>query len=241
MGESSALFLAKAGCGSAIVDIDESRAKNVAAKVAALGVKSSVVIGNVLKDDEVDGIIERAEKEMGKLDVLVNIVGAAHFAKALDITPADWDMELQRNLRYAFFVTQAFAKRLVSSGRPGAIVCIASISGLQSAPNHSPYGVAKLGLVNLVRSLSIEWAEHGIRINAIAPGLIDTPRMTPVFAKNKPLVNLVPMKRPGIPDEIGKTVLFLSSDLASYITGSTVPVDGGWMANNLVATISTTA
>jgi len=232
MGESSALFLAEAGCGSAIVDIDADRAKTVADKVKALGCKSTVIIGNILDDSQVEGIFAKAEAEMGGLDILITIVGQALFTSALKVSPADWDMELQRNVRYVFFAAQAFAKLLVKSGKPGVITCIASVSGLQSAPMHSPYGVAKYGLVNLVRSLACEWAQYGIRINAVAPGSIATPRMKALSGFDESFPE-VPMKRVGTTDEIGKAVLFLCSDLAAYVTGSTLPVDGGWMAVNI--------
>ena len=105
------------------------------------------------------------------------------------------------------------------------------MSGLQSAPHHAAYGAAKAGLVSLVRTMAVEWAPHGIRVNCIAPGSIITPRIpdTPEL-REQTSQGLIPMKRRGTTDEIGKAAVFLLSDLASYVTGHTLPVDGGWMS-----------
>ncbi|MDP3136061.1 MAG: SDR family NAD(P)-dependent oxidoreductase [Burkholderiaceae bacterium] len=234
MGRSVALMLARAGCGSAIVDIDPVKAGQVAEEVAALGCKSEVIIADFTDEAQIAPAIERAQTTLGNLDVLVTIVGQALFKPALDVTRQEWDTEIQRNLGYVFFTAQAFARSLIQRGAPGSIVCIASVSGLQSAPLHAPYGAAKMGLVNLVRSLASEWADHGIRINAVAPGSIITPRQPASEVwEARTRAGPVPARRRGTTDEIGKAALFLCSDLASFVTGVTLPVDGGWMAANL--------
>jgi NAD(P)-dependent dehydrogenase (short-subunit alcohol dehydrogenase family) len=154
------------------------------------------------------------------------------------MTPADWDFEQRRNLRYVFFVAQAFAKDLLAAGKPGAIVSIASVSGMQGAVSHAPYGAAKAGVINLVKTLAVEWGRHNIRVNAIAPGTIITPRLPDSPAQQEAMrKSLIPMRRRGTTEEIGRAVLFLSSDLASYVTGHTLPVDGGWMAANTLITV----
>jgi NAD(P)-dependent dehydrogenase (short-subunit alcohol dehydrogenase family) len=147
------------------------------------------------------------------------------------MTPEQWELDHRRNLRHFFFTARAVAGSLIRREKPGAIACIASVSGLQSAPHHASYGAAKAGLMNLVRTMAVEWAPHDIRVNAIAPGSIATPRIpdTPE-ARERHRQSLIPMKRRGTTDEIGKVATFLVSDLASYVTGHTVPVDGGWMA-----------
>lgn len=235
MGEASATFLARAGCASAIIDIVEERARAVAAKVKSIGPASIAIGANMLDHGQIAPTLERVETELGGPDILVMIVGQALFKPAVDFTEQDWDMEMQRNLRYAFFVAQAFARSAIRRNRPAVIVSIASVSGLQSAPQHVAYGAAKLGLVNLVRSLACEWAPHSIRINAIAPGVIATPRLpdTPESAQTIQK-SMIPFRRRGHVDDIGKSVLFLSSDMSGYITGVTLPVDGGWMAANLL-------
>jgi NAD(P)-dependent dehydrogenase (short-subunit alcohol dehydrogenase family) len=234
MGESSATFLARAGCDVAVLDVEAARAERVAGAVRDLGRKGVAVVADVLDDAQVAGAVATAERELGGLDALVSIVGQAAWNPILEMTPEQWDLDHRRNLRYFFFLARAVAQSLVRRGRPGAMVCIASVDGLQSAAHHASYGAAKAGLVNLVRTMAVEWAPHNIRVNAIAPGSIATPRFpeTPEF-RERTRQGLIPMKRRGSTDEIGKAALFLLSDLASYVTGHTLPVDGGWMAASI--------
>ncbi len=231
MGESSAKFLARAGCGVAIADIVKERAEGVADAVRAIGQRHAAIEGDILDDDQVETIVEQAEKALGGLDVLVTIVGQASWNPILDMTPDQWELDHRRNLRYFFLAARAVAGSLIKRGKPGAMVCIASVSGIQSAPNHASYGAAKAGLMNLVRTMAVEWAPHDIRVNAIAPGSIATPRIPETSESiERTRQGLIPAKRRGTTDEIGKAALFLASDLASYVTGHTLPVDGGWMA-----------
>jgi NAD(P)-dependent dehydrogenase (short-subunit alcohol dehydrogenase family) len=127
---------------------------------------------------------------------------------------------------------------MVRRGKPGTITAVASVSGLQSAPRHAAYGAAKAGLVNLVKTLAVELAEHGIRVNAVAPGAIATPRVAG-GANAEPYAerlrnSMVPFRRPGTPDDIAKAALFFASDLSAYVSGQTLAVDGGWMSAFLI-------
>lgn len=231
MGERSAHYLARAGCDVAVLDLDADRAAQVAASVRELGRRAVAVTADVTDDAQIAPAVAAAENGLGGLDVLVTIVGQASIRRALDVTPASWDREHRRNLRYFFFVAQAVARSMINRHVPGAIVAVASVSGLQSAPNHVPYGAAKAGLINMVRSLAVEWASHNIRVNAVAPGLIITPRLPDTEdQRNRVLHSLIPMQRRGTTDEIGKSILFLASDLATYVTGQTLAVDGGFTA-----------
>ena len=231
MGESTAKFLARAGCGVAIADAAKERADRVAAAVADLGQPSASIVGDVLDDAQAKEIVERADRALGGLDALVAIVGQASFSSVLNMTPEQWDHDQRKNLRYFFITAREVARVLIAQGKPGAMVCIASVAGLQSSPNHASYGAAKAGLINLVRTMAVEWAPHNIRVNAIAPGSIITPRIpaTPERAE-RTRQGPIPAKRLGTSDEVGKAALFLVSDLASYVTGHTLSVDGGWMA-----------
>ena len=234
MGESTAKFLARAGCGVAVADVLKERADRVANMVADLGQPATAIVGNVLDDGQVEEVVTRAERELGGLDVLVTIVGQASFNSLLDMTPEQWDLDQSRNLRYFFMTAREVARSLVARGRPGAMVCVSSVKGLQSAPNNAAYGAAKAGLVNLVRTMAVEWAPHNIRVNAIAPGTITTPRIPDTTERlERVRTGHIPFKRRGTADEIGKAALFLASDLASYVTGQTLAVDGGWMAASL--------
>ncbi len=231
MGESTARFLARAGCGVAVADVVKERADRVANAVADLGQPSAAIVGDALDDSEAKEIVERADRDLGGLDVLVTIVGQASFNSLLDMRPEHWDYDQRRNLRYFFVIAREAARLLIARDRPGAMVCISSVTGLQSAPNFASYGVAKAGLINLVRTMAVEWAPYNIRVNAVAPGTITTPRLpdTPERLERVRQGN-IPAKRRGTTDEIGKAALFLVSDLASYVTGHTLVVDGGWMA-----------
>jgi len=231
MGESSALLLARAGCDLALADLELPRAQRVAERVTGLGRKARAYQVDVTNDTALEAAIGRADEEMGGLDGMATIIGMANFKPLLDMSMDDWELDIRRNVRYFFLAAKTLAGLLIKRSRPGSMVCITSVDGLQSAPYHAPYGVAKAGLVNLVRSMSEEWAEHGIRINALAPGAIITPRIPDWGTELERERTLrIPMRRRGTTDEIGKGVLFLLSDLASYVTGHTLSVDGGFNA-----------
>lgn len=145
---------------------------------------------------------------------------------------------IEGNLKSFFLPARAVAcsminRGLVNHGQSGSIMCVASISGMTSASNHVGYGAAKAGMINLVRTMAVEWGPHNIRVNAIAPGAIVTTRVRPDEKALARMKGLFPLGRPGCTDDIAKAVLFLSSDLASYVTGHTLPVDGGWTSTFL--------
>jgi 3-oxoacyl-[acyl-carrier protein] reductase len=234
MGESSALFLARAGCDVGLVDLMVDRADAVGQKVAALGRQSVSIGGNVLDDDQIPLIVAEAEAKLGGLDLMVSIVGAAAWGSLLDTTAEIWDDQMRLNLRYFFLVAREVARSLIRRQQAGAIVGIASVDGQRAAPMRGVYGAAKAGLISLVQTMAVEWAPHGIRVNAVAPGHIVTPRMydTPQRAELY-AGSLLPMRQRGTPDDIGRAALFLASDMARYITGTTLDVDGGLLAANL--------
>jgi NAD(P)-dependent dehydrogenase (short-subunit alcohol dehydrogenase family) len=216
MGHSTSLSLAKAGCDVAVIDVDRERAEFVAAA----------------------GAVATVESEFGRVDRLATIVGQAAWTTVLDVTEETWDLDHRRNLRYFFFVAQAAARAMIRGGNGGAIAAVASVSGIQSAPNHAPYGAAKAGLINLVRTMGVELAPHGIRVNANAPGTIKTPR-TSQSADHAAFVekvrnSLIPFRRLGETQDIANGLLFMLSDLASFVTGQTLAVDGGFTAQFLL-------
>jgi 3-oxoacyl-[acyl-carrier protein] reductase len=234
MGESSAMFLARAGCDVALVDVVPDRADAVGANIKTLGVGSVAVIGDVLDDEQLPRIVAEAEAKLGGLDVMVSIVGAAVWGSLLETTAEIWDQQMRLNLRYFFLVAKEVAQSLIRRGQPGAIVGIASVDGQRASPMRGAYGAAKAGLISLVQTMAVEWAPHAIRVNAIAPGHIVTPRLydTPQRAEGY-AASLLPMGRRGTPDDIGRAALFMASDMARYITGTTLDVDGGLLAANL--------
>jgi 3-oxoacyl-[acyl-carrier protein] reductase len=234
MGESTSRFLARAGCDVAVIDIERERAERVAGVVGELGRRGVPIIGNVLDDTQIPTIIASVEQQLGGIDVMVSIVGAAVWGSLLDTTAAIWDQQLQLNLRYFFLCARDVAATMIRRGNPGAIVGIASVDGQRSSPMRGAYGAAKAGLISLVQTMAVEWAPHHIRVNAIAPGHIVTPRLYDTPERAEDYANsLLPVRQRGVTDDIGKAALFLVSDLASYITGATLDVDGGLLAANL--------
>ncbi|MEA2790610.1 MAG: hypothetical protein QOG73_3016 [Acetobacteraceae bacterium] len=234
MGESTALFLARAGCDVALVDLVPERADAVGKKIEELGRRAFTVAGDVLADQQIPSMVAEAEAKLGGLDLMVSIVGAAAWGSLLETSADTWDQQMHLNLRYFFLTAKEVAQSLIRREQPGAIVGIASVDGQRAAPMRGVYGAAKAGLISLVQTMAVEWAPHGIRVNAIAPGHIVTPRLydTPQRAELY-AASLLPMRHRGTPDDIGRAALFLGSDMARYITGTTLDVDGGLLAANL--------
>jgi NAD(P)-dependent dehydrogenase (short-subunit alcohol dehydrogenase family) len=231
MGESTALLLARAGCNVGVLDIISERAERVAAAVAEKGPRGVPYVADVTDDAALVAAIGKADRDFGHLDGMVAIVGMARWATLINMPLESWDLDHRRNIRYFFLAARTLAARMLEKGRSGSIVCITSMDGLVSAPYHASYGAAKAGLVNLVRSMAEEWSASGVRVNAIAPGAIITPRIPrkPPEQENA-MTRRIPIRRRGTTDEIGKAALFLLSDLASYVTGHTLAVDGGFTA-----------
>lgn len=236
MGEAICLALAGAGCDLVCVDLDEARAASVAHRVRAIGRKAHVVAGDITRDDDTIAILRAAEAAFARLDVLVTVVGSAGFRPLLETTLEQWDEEQRINLRYVFRAAQAFAAERISRGQAAAIVTIGSVSGLMAAPRHAAYGAAKAGLAHLVKSMASEWGIHGIRVNSVAPGSIITPRLPDTTEWREQIARSpLPLHRRGTAEEVANAVLFLCSDMAAYVTGQTLAVDGGLAIANVMA------
>ncbi len=234
MGEASARFLARAGCDVALVDLVPERAGHVAGIVDSYGTRGVTVIGDVLDDTQIPRIVAEAEEKLGGLDRMVSIVGAASWGSLLETTADVWDRQMQLNLRYFFLISKQVANVMIRRGTGGRIVGIASVDGQRASPMRGAYGAAKAGLISLVQTMAVEWAPHDISVNAIAPGHIVTPRLFDTPRRVEGYANsLIPMRRRGTTDDIGKAALFLLSDLAAYVNGTTLDVDGGLLSQNL--------
>jgi NAD(P)-dependent dehydrogenase (short-subunit alcohol dehydrogenase family) len=240
IGEAVCLAFARAGSAVAVLDVDRDRAQGVTDKIIAMSGKARALSGDVLDDAQVAAMMDEAEKAFFGLDVLVTVVGSTGFLPILETTAVQWDLEHRVNVRYAFLVGKAFAAERVRTGKPGAATFVSSISGIVSAPRHAPYGAAKAGLIHLVKTMAVEWAPHGIRVNSVAPGPIITPRLPDTEEWREQIRRSThPMQRRGTVDEIANAVLYLSSSLASYVTGQTLAVDGGLTAANILAVPAT--
>jgi len=237
IGRSTSLILAEAGAGVVVVDIDRERANAVVREIGDSGGRAIPVVADVRESRQVDSVVQAAMGEFGHIDALVNIIGLASWAPALDMSEEVWDADLVLNLKYVWLCSRAVAKVMVEQGRKGSIINTCSISGMTAAPSHAAYGSAKAGLVGLTRSLAVEWARYYIRVNAIAPGSMKTPRIMEMI-KAAPEIeeaqaNRVPLGRWGTTEDIAGAVLFLASDLSDYITGQTIVVDGGFLISQL--------
>lgn len=236
MGRTHALILAEAGAKVLLADISKEECEEVVKEIEAKGGEAMAVKCDVSKKEEVDKMIETAIKKWGKLDIFVNNAGICQFKPFLDISEADWDKTIAINLKGYFLCAQAAAKKMAKQ-KSGAIVNIASVAMGQVGvgfPNLAHYCASKGGIVAMTEALAIELAPYNIRVNAIAPGMIETPMIDPVKqdkASMEGILARVPLHRAGKPEEVSQAVLFLASDASSYVTGSVVVVDGGWLAN----------
>ena len=233
LGRHFAQVLAAAG---ATVVLAARRVDKLADAAAALGPRAHAVALDVADAASVTDAFAAAEAAAGgPVTVVVNNAGIADTGAALDVTPEDWDRVLDTNLTGAFLVAQAAARRLRATGSPGSIVNIASIAGLRPAGAVAAYCASKAGLVHLTRALALEWARHGIRVNALCPGYIETDINTDFFATDagQALVKRIPQRRLGKPEELDAPLLLLASDASPYLTGAVLAVDGGHLVSSL--------
>ncbi len=182
-----------------------------------------------------DAFLAAAKLLGGPADVLVNAAGIYQIRPLIELSPDEWDETIAVNLRGPFLACQAFATMLIDSGQPGAIVNIASTAALIADPAEPAghYNASKAGVLSLTRQMAVEWAAHGIRVNAVCPGVIDTPMlrlMDDPAAGQAYLETGVPLRRLGTAGEVAATIVFLASQDASYLTGTAVVVDGGTTA-----------
>lgn len=234
LGKQFALVLAKAGANVAIAARREDRLKDVAKEIEALGRKALILVMDVTKEEEIAAGFAKIKKEWQKLDILVNNAGTSAMAPAEEMSLEDWQKVIDVNLTGVFLVAK-HAGALMKENQFGRVINIASMYGLvaNSAFNVANYHAAKGAVVNLTRALAAEWAKYNITVNAIGPGFFES-EMTDDFISTDDFKQYVaiscPMKRVGKAGELDTTVLFLADKASSYITGQTIPVDGGWTA-----------
>ncbi len=232
LGRAMAQALAEAGAHIAIPDINLAGAQQAAEEIAGLGVKTLAIECDVRDREQVKQMVDKVHAELGGPDVLVNNAGIVRWAPAEEMTWEDWDDVIQINLSGVFLCSQAAARYMLEQ-KKGSIINIASMSGfIVNYPQpQASYNASKAGVVHLTKSLAAEWAGRGVRVNAIAPGYMNTPMAAPYFAQSQYWDNWIgrtPMGRPGEPEELGPAVVFLASDASSFMTGHTLIIDGGY-------------
>jgi glucose 1-dehydrogenase len=209
---------------------DPAGAGEAVREAAAHGVRAVAIQGDLGTVAGVRSLVEQAIQQMGRLDVLVNNAGVEKHAAFWEVTEADYDAVLNVNLKGVFFATQAFVQHLRSSGRTGRVVNISSVHEELPFPNFAAYCASKGGLRMLTRNLAVELGPLGITVNSIAPGAIATPINTKLLndpVKLRSLTEQIPLGRLGRPEDVAGLAVFLASDEARYVTGSTYVVDGG--------------
>jgi 3-oxoacyl-[acyl-carrier protein] reductase len=230
IGRATALRLAREGAAVALNYLDDAQAAEAAAKeIRDTGRRCVVVQADVSRPADVERLVAAAERELGGVDVLVNNAGVFPRTPFLELTEQQWDLVHGVNLKGAFLCAQAVARRLVARKAPGAIVNLASSAAYRGSPRGVHYVASKAGVVGLTRAMALELAPHGIRVNAIAPGLTDTaqPRYGHSEAEIQQMAQQVPLGRLGQPEDVAALVVFLASDEARHVTGQVVHVNGG--------------
>jgi len=234
IGRGIAEVFADEGADLCVFDIASAReAADLIAYVHGLGRRAIAVQGDVSKRCDVEAAMNRAWKELGPVDVLVNNAGIESIVPFLELSDDEWTRLMDVNLRGEWLCSQVFCRRVVDAGRKGSIVNIGSIQAGKVLPGRTHYAPAKLAIEALTRNISAEMTPLGIRVNCVHPGLIDTD-MTAWVTKRADLLPgilaQISLGRAGEPREIGNVVAFLASHEASYLTGQSIYVDGGWVA-----------
>jgi 3-oxoacyl-[acyl-carrier protein] reductase len=229
IGAACVRLFAAAGARVACLDADAARRDAVVEDLRGSGADAVAIACDVRRYADVETAVAHAVECFGGVDVCVDVIGEARWGRVLELSDADWDDSFTLVLRHVFYLARAVGRQMLAQQSGGAIVSIASVSGLSSAPLHGAYGAAKAGLIALTKTLAVELAAAGVRVNSVAPGAVRTPRLLEVTTEERraETARHVPLGRLAEPDEIAKVVLFLSSDLSSYVTGQTIVADGG--------------
>jgi len=234
IGRATARLFAAEGALVVLGDVQVDAAEGVAEEIVQRGGRALAVGVDVGDAAQVQAFVERTVDEFGRLDVMFANAGIAHSAPFLEHAEAQWHRVLRVNLTGVFLCCQLAARQMVTQGGRGRIITTASINGFRGVENLVGYNVAKAGVIEMTKTMAVELAQHGITVNAIAPAQIDT-RLTRGFSDDAKArrVARIPMGRYGDVDEVAKAALFLASDDASYVTGHTLAVDGGYLAGGL--------
>ena len=234
MGRAGAERFAAEGAHVIVVDFNEANASETVEGIQAAGGSATAEICDVRDLGALKALAERVEQEHGALHVLYNNVGIPG-AAGLELTQEEWDIGLEVNARASFFLS-GYLTNVLKAAQGASVIFTSSTSGLIGSPFSPMYSFTKGGIIALVRSMALAWAADGIRVNAIAPGSVETPGLPAFFrtddpeeieSRKKAFFATIPMGRASQPEEIAGVALFLASDLSSYVTGVTIPVDGG--------------
>ncbi len=235
LGQSLARRFAEAGA-NVVVHYRSSAegARAVVKHIAGLGGQAIAVQGDLTREDDAARLVRQTVEAFGRVDVLINNAGLYPRASVLEMTPAQWDKVVDANLRSVFLCTQAAARQMIAQGGGGAIVNITSIEAENPAPDHSHYDAAKGGVLMYTRASAYELAAHGIRVNAVAPGLIWREGIEQAWPDGVARwQKTAPLRRLGLPEDVADACLFLASPASRWITGASLTVDGGVLTHQI--------
>ena len=230
LGKALALGLARAGAELALCARDLEALAATRTEARALGVRAEVFAMDVLRPESVREAVDAALRAFGKIDVLVNDAGVNVRKPTLELAPEEWDLVLDTNLKGYFLVARAVGAHMVARGQ-GKVIHVSSIFGAVGMENQLAYACSKGGVVQMTKVMALEWARHGVRVNAIAPTYFETP-LVAALRKDPERFRFIsertPMGRWGQPEELEGTVVYLASPASDFVTGQTIYVDGGW-------------
>ena len=229
LGRAMALGMAEAGAAVFLVSRTHADLASLAGEIEAAGGQAGLSTADVTRTAELEAAVDACVSRFARVDVLVHSAGGSLRKPALELTDEDWDGVIAANLTSTFKACRAVGRRMVEQGR-GSIINIASSAGMRGRAGNSPYSAAKAGVINLSRALAMEWAATGVRVNVLAPGRFLTPLTAPemeVPEKLAAFVRHVPLRRLGRPEELKEIAVWLASDASSFVTGSTITIDGG--------------
>lgn len=246
IGRAIALAYAAVGADVVIADIIPERCEEVAARVRELGRRALPVPTDVTDTNQIRALVENAANHFGCIDILVNNAGGVSSRPFLEQSERSWRRHIDLNLVSMLAATSAAVPLMIRGGRGGSIINISSIEASRAAPNYAVYAACKAGMLNFTRTMALELADHGIRVNAIAPdytvtpgtsgnhaGAVDSSKwVKPTPKQEDANSRRIPLGRPGIDTECGTVAVFLSSPMSSYVTGTVIPVDGGTWASS---------
>lgn len=246
LGRAIALAYASVGAHVVIADIIPERCEEVVSQVNEMGQQALGIATDVMDCDQIEAMVKQAHDHFGRIDILVNNAGGVGPKPFLQQSQRSWRRHIDLNFVSMLAATSAAAPLMIAGGRGGTIINISSIEGSRAAPNYAVYAACKAAMLNFTRTLALELADEGIRVNAIAPDYIETPGLRgnisgpvdpstwfqPSAAHIDATNRRLPLGRVGVDSECGNVAVFLSSAMSSYITGTVIPVDGGAWASS---------
>jgi NAD(P)-dependent dehydrogenase (short-subunit alcohol dehydrogenase family) len=223
--------LAKAGADIAVVEIDGESAERAAGELEAHGVRARAYPTDVSSSEQVDAAFAQAVRDLGRLDIVVNNAGISRIGPHThEVTDADWHDSIAVMQTGVFFGLRAAGRIMIEQGTGGSVINISSIRGFSPNPGRMTYCAPKAAVIMMTQIAAGEWAHHGIRVNAIAPGVLRTPMWDADVARGaideQAYLDVVPAKRLGSPSEVGQLAVYLASDASSYVNGSCITIDG---------------